>query len=70
MPDEPPYSRNQRLGAVGKGSPFPAPSDSSFRGDPIPYNPEELLLGAMYSCHNMLARAEAGIVVTDYSDHA
>jgi len=67
------YSRNHELDASEKGSPISCSSDSSFRGDPSRYNPEELLVGALSSCH-MLAMlhlcADAGIVVTDYSDHA
>lgn len=52
---------------------MPASSDPMFRGDPARYNPEELLVSALSSCH-MLALlhlcADAGIVVTAYEDHA
>jgi organic hydroperoxide reductase OsmC/OhrA len=48
-------------------------ADPSFRGDVTKHNPEELLVAALSSCH-MLSYlhlcAEAGIVVTDYSDNA
>lgn len=50
-----------------------ASSDPSFRGDAARYNPEELLVAALSSCH-MLAYlhvcADAGIVVTAYEDAA
>jgi organic hydroperoxide reductase OsmC/OhrA len=42
-----------------------------FRGDRTRYNPEELLLGALSSCHMLWVLhlcADAGIVITDYVD--
>ena len=67
------YSRNHELNAEGKAAPIAGSSDPTFRGDRTRYNPEELLLGALSSCH-MLAMlhlcADAGIVVTEYADEA
>jgi len=48
-------------------------SDPAFRGDPSRYNPEELLVASLSACHMLWYLhlcAEAGIVVTDYSDKA
>ncbi len=48
-------------------------SDPAFRGDKTRHNPEEFLVAALSSCH-MLSYlhlcAVAGVVVTDYADHA
>ena len=48
-------------------------SDPAFRGDTTRYNPEELLLASLSSCHMLWYLhlcSEAGIVVVDYVDHA
>lgn len=48
-------------------------SDPAFRGDPTKYNPEELLVTSLSSCHMLWYLhlcSEAGIVVTDYADDA
>jgi organic hydroperoxide reductase OsmC/OhrA len=66
------YDRSHELSAAGVpvilGS-----ADRTFRGDPARWNPELALLGALSQCH-MLAYlhccASAGVVVTDYVDHA
>ncbi|NND08774.1 MAG: OsmC family peroxiredoxin [Saprospiraceae bacterium] len=44
------YSRNHEILAREKIS-IPCSSDPSFRGDPARYNPEELLVSAISSCH-------------------
>ena len=67
------YSRNHEISGAGKCVPIPASSDPLFRGDSARYNPEELLLGALSACHMLWVLhlcADAGIVVTDYSDDA
>jgi organic hydroperoxide reductase OsmC/OhrA len=67
------YSRNHELEALGKGALIPCSSDPVFRGDPSRYNPEELLVGSLSACHMLVLLhlcADAGIVVTDYSDQA
>ena len=48
-------------------------SDPSFLGDATKYNPEELLLASLSSCHMLWYLhlcADAGVVVTEYNDHA
>jgi organic hydroperoxide reductase OsmC/OhrA len=44
------YRRDHAIVANGK-PPIPASSDPSFRGDPSRYNPEELLVASLSSCH-------------------
>jgi organic hydroperoxide reductase OsmC/OhrA len=67
------YGRNHELDGAAKSTPIPGSSDAVFRGDPSRYNPEELLVGALSACHMLVLLhlcADAGIVVTDYSDQA
>lgn len=67
------YSRNHEIGGSKKAAPIHGSSDPAFRGDPSRYNPEELLLGALSACHMLWVLhlcADAGIVVTEYSDEA
>jgi organic hydroperoxide reductase OsmC/OhrA len=67
------YSRNHELSGSGKSAAIPGSSDPAFRGDPSRYNPEELLVGALSACHMLWALhycADAGIVVTAYTDDA
>lgn len=48
-------------------------SDPAFRGDKTKYNPEEMLLSSLSSCHMLWylhCCSEAGIIVTDYIDNA
>lgn len=48
-------------------------SDPAFRGDPTKYNPEELLVASLSSCHMLWYLhlcSEAGVIVTDYLDQA
>lgn len=48
-------------------------SDPAFRGDMTKYNPEELLVASLSSCHMLWYLhlcSEAGVIVTDYKDHA
>lgn len=48
-------------------------SDPNFRGDKTRYNPEELLVASISSCHMLWYLhlcSEAGVVVTDYIDNA
>lgn len=65
------YSRNFELSGEGKAAPIAGSSDPAFRGDPARYNPEDLLVGAVSSCHMLWVLhlcADAGITVTEYSD--
>jgi len=48
-------------------------ADPAFRGDKTKYNPEDMLLAALSSCHMMSylhVCAVGGVVVLDYSDNA
>lgn len=66
------YSRNHELSAPGKSTHIVGSSAVAI-GDHTRYNPEELLVGALSSCHMMWVLhlcADAGIVVTEYADNA
>jgi organic hydroperoxide reductase OsmC/OhrA len=66
------YTRDHRIEAVGK-PPIESSSDPAFRGDPGRYNPEELLVAAISSCHMLWYLhfcADAGIRVVSYLDEA
>ena len=61
-----------RSAAEGK-PPLPGSSDPAFRGDPARWNPEELLVASLSTCHMLWYLhlcADAGVVVTDYVDRA
>ena len=48
-------------------------SDNPFRGDGTKHNPEDMLLASLSSCHMLWYLhlcADAGVIVTDYTDHA
>lgn len=67
------YSRNYELSSAGKNAVIAGSSDPVFRGDASRYNPEELLVAALSSCHMLVMLhlcADAGIVVTEYLDEA
>ena len=64
------YSRNHQIDMPGK-PPLLASSDPAFHGDRSRYTPEDLLLASLSSCHMLWYLhlcADAGIVVTGYSD--
>ncbi|MET0399931.1 MAG: OsmC family protein [Longimicrobiaceae bacterium] len=66
------YARAHEIEAAGK-PPIPGSSDPAFRGDPARYNPEELLVASLSTCHMLWflhLAAEAGVVVTGYRDDA
>ncbi|MFD1625571.1 OsmC family protein [Azospirillum griseum] len=66
------YSRDHSLSA-GSKAPIAASSDPAFRGDPARWNPEELLVGALSSCHQLWYLhlcATSGVTVTAYEDDA
>src|ERR1700761_6095526 len=66
------YERAHEVSVIGKPV-IPSSSDPSFRGDPTRYNPEEMLVMSLSSCHMLWflhLASEAGIVVTDYTDKA
>ena len=52
-------------------SPIPMSSDPAFRGDKTRWNPEQIFVVSISSCHMLWylhLAAEAGIVVTAYTD--
>ncbi len=64
------YKRDHEIAAPGKQS-ILGSSDPAFRGDPSRYNPEELLVASLSTCHMLWYLhlcAEAGVVVTGYAD--
>ncbi|SEW47985.1 Organic hydroperoxide reductase OsmC/OhrA [Chryseobacterium wanjuense] len=66
------YERSHTISAENKPV-IEASSDPAFRGDKTKYNPEEMLLSSLSSCHMLWYLhfcSEAGIIVTDYVDHA
>lgn len=66
------YSRDHVIRATGKPD-LVATSDTAFRGSPGRYNPEELLVSSLSSCHMLWYLhlcATNDIVVTDYQDEA
>jgi organic hydroperoxide reductase OsmC/OhrA len=66
------YRRDHLIECEGK-APILASSDPNFRGDATRYNPEELLVASLSSCHMLwylhLCSANQ-ITVTDYHDAA
>ena len=66
------YERTHTMQALGKPV-VPCSSDPSFRGDRARYNPEELLVASLSSCHMLWylhLASVAGIVVQAYEDIA
>lgn len=66
------YTRAHVISVAGKPD-IPASSDPSFRGDIHRYNPEELLLASLASCHMLWYLhlcAISGISVLSYRDGA
>ncbi len=66
------YDRDHTLSVTGKQDVL-CSSDPAFRGDRTKHNPEDMLVYALSSCHMLWYLhlcADAGVVVTDYEDHA
>jgi len=66
------YERTHEYSVPGKPV-IPGSSDPAFRGDATRYNPEELLVMSLSSCHMLWYLhlcAEAGVVITEYVDDA
>jgi len=58
---------------VEKARPIAGSADRPFRGDPLRWNPEELLLAALSQCHLLSylhCAVMAGVVVEAYADEA
>ncbi len=66
------YRRDFAVSSEGK-APIAGSSDPAFRGDPARYNPEDLLVASLSSCHMLwyLHRcAASGVTVVSYPDNA
>lgn len=66
------YERAHTLSIKGKPD-LQCSSDTPFRGDGSKHNPEDMFLYALSSCHMLWYLhlcADAGIIVTDYTDNA
>ncbi|WP_179412804.1 OsmC family protein [Mucilaginibacter sp. E4BP6] len=66
------YSRNHEISSEDKPTIY-ASSDPSFRGEATRYNPEELFVASLSSCHMLWYLhlcSEAGVIVIDYIDNA
>lgn len=64
------FSRTVSIRAEGKPT-LTASADTPFRGDADAWNPEELLLGSLSTCHMLsyfFVAVRHGVVVTSYSD--
>ncbi len=66
------YERSHHIYSNGKSG-IQCSSDPAFRGDVTKYNPEELLVASIASCHMLWYLhlcADAGIIVVSYIDYA
>lgn len=66
------YSRNFTVDSEGRPT-IPGSSDPGFRGDPTRWNPEQLLLAALSSCHKLWflhLAADSGVAISEYVDRA
>jgi organic hydroperoxide reductase OsmC/OhrA len=66
------YRRDHTISFAGK-PPLLSSSDPAFRGDPARYNPEELFLASLSSCHMLWYLhlcSVAHVVVVEYRDSA
>lgn len=66
------YERSYRLWVDNKAV-IEGSSDPMFRGDREKYNPEDLLVAALSSCHMLSflhVCVDAGVIVTEYFDDA
>jgi organic hydroperoxide reductase OsmC/OhrA len=66
------YERAHEISVEGKKI-IEASSDPSFRGDKSKYNPEEMFVASLSSCHMLWflhVCSEASVIVLEYSDAA
>jgi organic hydroperoxide reductase OsmC/OhrA len=66
------YERSHTIHIDGKPD-ILGSSDPAFRGDRSRYSPEDLLLSSLAACHMLWYLhlcSVAGVIVTDYQDHA
>lgn len=64
------YRRDHDIAADGKAT-IAGSSDPAFRGDPKRWNPEEMLVASLSTCHMLWflhLASDAGLVVTEYTD--
>lgn len=64
------YSRDHEV-TSGAKPPIPGSSDPAFRGNRLRYNPEEMLVASLSTCHMLWYLhlcADARIIVTSYLD--
>jgi organic hydroperoxide reductase OsmC/OhrA len=66
------YSRNHQVNVKGKPA-LQLSSDPAFRGDATKYNPEDVLVASLASCHMLWYLhlcSKSGITVVKYEDNA
>lgn len=66
------YSRDHEVSVKGR-TPIAGSADPAFRGNASRYNPEDMLVAALSSCHMLWYLhlcADAGIPVLEYEDDA
>jgi organic hydroperoxide reductase OsmC/OhrA len=66
------YERSHTISVVNKPD-LPGSADTPFRGDNTKYNPEDMLVASLSTCHMLWYLhlcADAGIIVTGYEDNA
>ncbi|MCW3161438.1 OsmC family protein [Chryseobacterium oryctis] len=66
------YERSHTVSIENKPT-IECSSDPAFRGDKSKYNPEEMLLSSLSSCHMLWYLhfcSESGVIVTEYIDNA
>lgn len=66
------YDRSHTIAAANKPV-IPGSSDPAFRGDPMRYNPEEMLVASLSACHMLWYLhlcSTAGVIVMEYADEA
>ena len=67
------YSRDHSILGRKKEGIILGSSDSAFSGDPKRYNPEELMIASISSCHMLWYLrlcSDHQVIVTDYTDEA
>ena len=67
------FSRNHVVTIANKKVPLEVSAAKTFRGDETLYNPEDLLLSALASCHMMsylYVCSQNNIEVLNYTDHS
>jgi organic hydroperoxide reductase OsmC/OhrA len=66
------YDRSHTISITNKPN-ISGSSDTAFRGDNTKHNPEDMLVASLSTCHMLWYLhlcADAGIIVTDYTDNA